>query len=587
MSVPSKSASPEAGLALLLGPTWSLVLKSSPVTLGRATSSDKPSSKASFAHTKLEKSDSSFSRSQAGRRRLPTSSSHTKSQVKAEAENATKSPLYWIMQWAKQQPAHSSGSSEALFDDTFASQSQSLDNIDIPSFASLDSNGSSALQPGSSHESASKSTHPSSSAHGPSKPSSFQPTQTGNYSSAMAVDEPSKVTSKSIVKTESSLNESLVDSSSSITNTFSMAHLPKCGIDLGPDPTISRQHATVSYDPDLCIWDISCHSSNGILLNGRSIYPRDGPALLPSKSRVQIGSVLFYFLLPTPPPSKDAAGASSTSSITASTDLTQFIVDEDKYVQSTGASQAVAASLASKKRKRSDRSIVPLRRLDLVEESQRAKRKSFGDDIAKRSNSMRSILFGLNNDEDAEEEAWRRFLDRPKSTEALAAPHLSATFDPALEEYREGDRLSKYTQQSVESIARAAKVAAVTEAISDSKVGSRGPRSNKPSEGTDASGVVYERPKLTYGQLIHLALESSSEKRMLFPEIADYIEKTFPYFTTKVSGNWHNTVRQQLSHTPDFVRQERTATSGKSKGKGGYWALSHWYEGDTLLPRPK
>ena len=574
---------------MLLGPTWSLVLKNTPVTLGRAVSSDKAPSKASFAHTKLEKSDSSFGRSQTGRRRLPTSSSLIKPQVKAESENASKSSLYWIMQWAKQQPAHSSGSSEALFDDTFASQSQSLDNIDIPSFKSLESNGSSSTQPGAAHESAPKSAQPSSSTSGSTQPSSSQPhqsAQNSNNSSSMAVDEPKSV-QLTHVKTEPSLNESLVDSTSSLSNAYSTQHHTMCGIDLGPDPTISRLHATISYDPDLCIWDISCHSSNGILLNGRSIYPRDGPALLPSKSRIQIGSVLFYFLLPCNPSPADKPGASSTASITVSSDLAQFIVDEDKYVQAAGTSQAEAAAAAAKKRKRSDRSIVPLRRLDMVEESQRAKRKCLGDDIAKRSNSMRSILFGLNNDEEAEEEAWRRFLDRPKSKEALSAPHLSATFDPALEEYREGDRLSKYTQQSVESIARAAKVAAVTDATADSKVGSRGPRSNKPSEGTDASGVVYERPKLTYGQLIHLALESSTEKRMLFPEIADYIEKTFPYFTTPASGNWHNTVRQQLSHTPDFVRQERTQTSGKSKGKGGYWALAHWYEGDTLLPRPK
>lgn len=581
MSDLAKAPPSEPGLALLLGPTWSLVLKHPSITLGRAGTKDRETSKAGNAHTKMVKSDSSLSRSHIGRRRLPAALTVAKAPSKAIGEDINKSPLYWIMQWAKQQPPPPN---DALFEDNVTTQDETLDTMDLPSFTSLET-----LQPSSQGQNGHNESKSSSTVHAAPSTSATIATLSSNNgtsktasTSAMDTDEAPKDSLQ-----QSGLTQSLGDSTSSLSFiTAKNLGSTICDVDLGSDPTISRIHASISYDAELCLWDISCLSTNGLTVNGRSIYPRDGPALLPSKSRLQIGSVLFYFLLPFTP-SKSAKGEATQvpSPIGSSVNVEQFIVDGDKYEQTASLkTDATSTSTATKKRKRSDRSIVPLKALELVDEKHKAKRKSFGEDVSKRSNPMRSILFGGSNDEDIEEDSWRRFLERPKSNEPLAAPHLSATFDPVLEEYRDTDRLSKYTQQSVESIARAV---AVTEAVADSKVGSRGPRSNKPSEGTDASGMVYERPKLTYGQIIHLALETSPEKRMLFPEIAEYVEKTFPYFTTAASGNWHNTVRQQLSHTPDFVRQERTQINGKGKGKGGYWALAHWYEGDTLLPRPK
>ena len=489
------------------------------------------------------------------------------------------------MQWAKQQPHHSADSSEALFDDTFASQAHSLENIDLPSAASLEPAATSSPRQKSQQEIA-QSSSATTQASSATPSSSSQVKQESVSSSSMDVDQPSAQSSSKSANSSALSSSDLTAATSQ--STSNRAQNTQCDIDLGHDPTISRIHATISYDAELCLWDISCHSSNGLLVNGRNIYPRDGPALLPSKSRIQIGSVLFFFLLPLNTPTKADNAKPLPPTVTLSSDLAQFIVDAEAYEKSAGAKASQSASAVSKKRKRNDRTIVPLRALELLSESSKAKRKCFSESASKRSNSMRSLLFGNGNDEEMEEEGWRRFLERPKPQEALTSAHLSANFDPPLEEYRESDRLSKYSQQAVESLSRAAKVAAVADvSMGDSKVGSRGPRSNKPSEGTDASGVVYERPKLTYGQLIHLALESSPEKRMLFPEIADYIEKTFPYFSTNAAGNWHNTVRQQLSHTSDFVRQERTQTTGKGKGKGGYWALAHWYDGDRLLSRPK
>lgn len=635
MSNSNISSPPDVGFALLLGPTWSLVLDSTSATLGRAVYSDKNGLGSTKRRTNYHSSKFPISRSLSTHTKQNRSESHTQESTTSKEEGFKHSPLFWISQWAKQQAQNNIASSEALFDDHGQSSGHdtSLDGVKIGSNdIESDTHPTKDESSKTDEKIAAQDGTPSSASHSTSQQAKPSKTEESSSSSLMGVEQ---------VDQEEEISES-------------------CDIDLGPDPTISRLHATIAYDKELCLWDITCHSSNGAVVNGRTVFPHDGPALLPSKSRVQIGSVIFFFLLPTITKVESAAKASQTEnshsassgasdtikkdqeaskmvSITASSSLEEYIMDELLFEatsknSSTGAS--TGAARATKKRRRNDRSIVPLKLIDVMAgEDRKAKRRALSEHVSKRHNSMRHILFGTSSPSSsssmihasheeeaaaAEEEAWRNFLGMEKPTSTTGGvlsgyedrgmggekmyAHLKANFDPPMEEYRESDRTSKYSAQSLEGTSRAAKIAAnaaVAVAASaaesaaiaategaKSTIGSRGPRSNKPSEGVDASGTVYERPKLTYGQLIHLALDSAPDKRMLFPEISDFIERTFPYFRTGAAGNWHNTVRQQLSHTTDFVRQERTGPGAK-KAKGGYWALSHWYEGDRLLPKPK
>src|SRR5690606_22054973 len=100
-------------------------------------------------------------------------------------------------------------------------------------------------------------------------------------------------------------------------------------------------------------------------------------------------------------------------------------------------------------------------------------------------------------------------------------PWLSASFAPILEEFTEHDLAAK--EHMIFDIPRSSKggyePSGTPSASSDY---SRRGKQRLPSEGTDSSGTVYERPKLTYGRLIHMALESVPEKRMLFPDITNY-----------------------------------------------------------------
>jgi hypothetical protein len=298
---------------------------------------------------------------------------------------------------------------------------------------------------------------------------------------------------------------------------------------------------------------------------------------------LQIGSVLFLFLLPLKPEkthSDTNYGSSSTPFATSNKAIEGLITDEE----SAPAAVIEEPQSNPKKRKTSDRSIVPLRLIELLDEPDRKKRR-FSQHISRRANSLRSIVGGLSSSDLHQQ--WQEELE----SEDVLMPHLSATYNPRLEDYNENDRRSRYSSAGIASAAFNKDTDSATDSarMTPKPGGSRGPRSGKPDArptvGYDASGALLERPKLKYGQLISMAIESSADKRMVFPEITDWIVRNFPYFTTSAAGNWHNSVRHQLSNTPDFVRHERTKEMGK--GKGGLWALARWYNGDQLLTRPR
>jgi len=70
-------------------------------------------------------------------------------------------------------------------------------------------------------------------------------------------------------------------------------------IELGESKAISRAHAKIGYNREAARFEIVCLSKNGLFLDGRYLSCYYLPAPLDSGSLIQIGSVLFYFLLPT------------------------------------------------------------------------------------------------------------------------------------------------------------------------------------------------------------------------------------------------------------------------------------------------
>jgi FHA domain len=60
----------------------------------------------------------------------------------------------------------------------------------------------------------------------------------------------------------------------------------------------SRRHASIYFDERKRVWLLRCYSRNGVYVDGIYANERHAPLLLTSRSLIQIGAIVFYFLLP-------------------------------------------------------------------------------------------------------------------------------------------------------------------------------------------------------------------------------------------------------------------------------------------------
>ena len=75
------------------------------------------------------------------------------------------------------------------------------------------------------------------------------------------------------------------------------------------------------------------------------------------------------------------------------------------------------------------------------------------------------------------------------------------------------------------------------------------------------------KPNLSYIALISMAIQSSSNQRLLLSEIYHWINENFPYFRSQ-DRSWRNSIRHNLSLNECFIKSGRA-----DNGKGNYWAI--------------
>lgn len=76
------------------------------------------------------------------------------------------------------------------------------------------------------------------------------------------------------------------------------------------------------------------------------------------------------------------------------------------------------------------------------------------------------------------------------------------------------------------------------------------------------------RPNLSYGCLIALAIQNSPEQKLTLSEIYTAIQDMFPYYRRIDKTGWQNSIRHNLSLNKAFVRK------GESVGRAGsYWTI--------------
>ena len=70
-------------------------------------------------------------------------------------------------------------------------------------------------------------------------------------------------------------------------------------IGVSKEKNISRDHAEIRWNTRQRGWEIECHSKNGVIVNESQLFPGQPPLPLQHRSRIQIGSKIYFFLLPT------------------------------------------------------------------------------------------------------------------------------------------------------------------------------------------------------------------------------------------------------------------------------------------------
>lgn len=278
-------------------------------------------------------------------------------------------------------------------------------------------------------------------------------------------------------------------------------------INLGDNPFISRKHAHIEYDFISAQFRIRCLSKNGLHLNGKYLFPHDGFVQLPSKSYVEIGNIQFIFLT-----------TSEKSKILIENEHEHLI--KPVKVNITQSSQV--REITHKQLKRN---------------AYRGRRVS----------GYSGIVKVIDESEDV--------------------PHERNTIPVIDIEPISLDTIQEEDKTIVES---------------GPDISNR----NKKRKRTDETPTVqqpialpvdsennaqYEKPKLSFTQIIRMALDSTPDKKLSFSEICDWMVINFPYFAVAETSKWHNSVRHQLSTGSSFVLVPRT--SKDRPGKGGFWML--------------
>uniref|UniRef100_H2YAZ3 Fork-head domain-containing protein n=1 Tax=Ciona savignyi TaxID=51511 RepID=H2YAZ3_CIOSA len=125
-------------------------------------------------------------------------------------------------------------------------------------------------------------------------------------------------------------------------------------------------------------------------------------------------------------------------------------------------------------------------------------------------------------------------------------------------------------------------VKAMSLAAKEDKDGKNDKKSN--GEGDSNDGPTKDgKPPYSYANLITLAINSSTKKKMTLNEIYQWICKDFPYYNNAGNG-WKNSIRHNLSLNKCFMKVPR---SKDDPGKGSYWAIDSNPQEDPILSRPR
>ncbi|EDV28489.1 uncharacterized protein TRIADDRAFT_20374, partial [Trichoplax adhaerens] len=85
----------------------------------------------------------------------------------------------------------------------------------------------------------------------------------------------------------------------------------------------------------------------------------------------------------------------------------------------------------------------------------------------------------------------------------------------------------------------------------------------------------YVKPPYSYAKLITMAIDSTTDKKMLLKDIYEWVETKYPFYKYTSNKGWKNSIRHNLSLKPYFIKLDRSGrVCNSSESKGCYWMLA-------------
>ena len=101
----------------------------------------------------------------------------------------------------------------------------------------------------------------------------------------------------------------------------------------------------------------------------------------------------------------------------------------------------------------------------------------------------------------------------------------------------------------------------------DHSIAKQGNIKNGNLEDLDKAPAVYEKPNMSFAQLIVEVLDNVPEKSLVLWDIFKAIKRKYPYYESDTNG-WQNNIRGILKSNKNFIKEER------SNKPGCCWKLS-------------
>jgi len=99
--------------------------------------------------------------------------------------------------------------------------------------------------------------------------------------------------------------------------------------------------------------------------------------------------------------------------------------------------------------------------------------------------------------------------------------------------------------------------------------------SDKEKDVKSENKEALAKPPYSYVAMIAMAINESGENKLKLCQIYDWIKAKFPYYQTKHSKGWQNSIRHNLSLNECFVK---IPSEGGTERKGNYWCVAQGYE---------